>query len=184
MFYLCALIYALVKRLMTASSKRRVLRVLASVLMVVLVTAVTYSLHAKSFSAGFIYLFPVMFIAFRWGILEASIASLLSVGCLDYFFTDPLFHLYMSDPQDWIALSCFEAIALTVSRFADRLKQRAIEANRHSEQIEKLYLISRNFLMTDQRHSVGSQIVQIIRDVFHLDEVTFWDARESRLVAS
>ena len=155
----------------------RSLRVLFSLLLVALVTAATYLAHVKSFAAGFIHLFPIMFIAFRWGILEASVASVASVGCLDYFFTDPLFHLYMSDPQDWMALSCFEAVVLLVSRFADRLKKHAAEADHRSEQVEKLYQISRNILLLDRKDNVGFQIVKLIQEVFHLEGVSLWDAR-------
>jgi two-component system sensor histidine kinase KdpD len=157
--------------------KQRLLRVLASVPIVALVAAATYYGHAKSFAAGFIFLFPVMFIAFRWGILEATVASVLSVGCLDYFFTNPLFHLYMSDPQDWVALSCFEAIVLIVSRFANHLKEHVVEADHRSEQVEKLYQMSRNVLLLDRKDAVGSQIVKLIQEVFHLDGVSLWDAR-------
>ncbi|HEX4021305.1 MAG TPA: hypothetical protein VHX63_09190, partial [Acidobacteriaceae bacterium] len=56
------------------------LRVLASVPIVALVAAATYYGHAKSFAAGFIFLFPVMFIAFRWGILEGRCSAQSSAG--------------------------------------------------------------------------------------------------------
>jgi two-component system sensor histidine kinase KdpD len=154
---------------------------LASVLLVALITLGTYSGHAKSFAAGFIYLFPVMFIAFRWGILEASVASVLSVGCLDFFFTDPRFHLYMSDPQDWVALLCFEAVVLLVSRFADQLKKHAADADHRRDLVEKLYEMSRNVLMLDRKNALGAQIVILIQEVFDLQGVSLWDARNAHL---
>src|ERR1700742_150849 len=104
----------------------RLARVLTSALVVAVLTWAVYGLHAKAFAAGFIYLLPIMIIAFRWGLLEASIASVLAVCCLDYFFTQPLFHLYMSDPQDWVALAGFEAIVLLVSRFATKIKRHSV----------------------------------------------------------
>jgi two-component system sensor histidine kinase KdpD len=161
----------------------RLLRTLVSAAIVALVTVVAYGFHAKSFAAGFIYLLPVMCIAFEWGFLEASVASVLSVGCLDYFFTDPLFHFYMSDPQDWIALFCFETIVLVVSRFAVRLKRHASEADRRREQVEKLYLVSRDILMLDYRYATGVQIAHLLKQIFQLDSVSLWDAREARIDA-
>jgi two-component system sensor histidine kinase KdpD len=160
---------------------KRLLRVLASAPIIALVTAVAYSAHAKSFVAGFIYLFPIMLIAFGWGFIEASIASLLAVGCLDYFFTEPLFHFYMSDPQDWIALVSFEAIVLVVSRLADRLKRHATEAGKQREQVEKLYLMSRDILLLNRRAAVGAELVHRIIEAFDLDGVSLWDAMEARL---
>jgi two-component system sensor histidine kinase KdpD len=166
---------------MPRSWTKRLLRLLASALIVALVTVVSYGAHAKSFVAGFIYLFPIMLIAFGWGFLEASIASVLAVGCLDYFFTEPLFRFYMSDPQDWIALFSFETIVLVVSRLADRLKHHAIEAGKQREQVEKLYLMSRDILLLNRRAAFGAQLVHLILEAFDLDGASLWDAREARL---
>ena len=166
---------------MAGSWSKRLLRVLASAPIVALVTVIAYGAHAKSFVAGFIYLFPIMLIAFGWGFIEASIASVLAVGCLDYFFTEPLFHFYMSDPQDWIALISFEAIVLVVSRLADRLKRHATEAGKQREQVEKLYLMSRDILLLNRRAAVGAELVRRIVEAFDLDAVSLWDAREVRL---
>src|SRR5580692_9496053 len=166
---------------MAGSWTKRLLRVLASAPIVALVTVIAYCAHAKSFVAGFIYLFPIMLIAFGWGFIEASIASVLAVGCLDYFFTEPLFHFYMSDPQDWVALTSFEAIVLIVSRFAERLKHHATETNDQRERIEKLYVMSRDILLMDRRKEIGAQLVNLIVDLFQLDGIALWDAREAQL---
>jgi len=160
---------------------RRLLRVVASALIVVLVTAIAHGSHAKSFVAGFIYLFPITLIAFRWGFIEASVASVLSVGCLDFFFTEPLFHFYMSDPQDWLALTSFEAIVLVVSQLADRLKSHAAEVSRKRDQVEKLYFMSRDILLLNRRPPIGANLVNLIREAFNLDGVTLWDDRETHL---
>src|ERR1700742_2442802 len=123
---------------------KRLSRALATAPVVTAVTVVAYGCHAKAFVAGFLYLLPIMLIAFGWGIFEASVASVLAVGCLDYFFTEPLFHFYMSDPQDWVALISFEAVVLLVSQLADRLKRHAFESAQQREQVETLYLMSRD----------------------------------------
>jgi two-component system, OmpR family, sensor histidine kinase KdpD len=166
---------------MPSSWFQRPLRVLASTMIVALVTIIAYSAHAKSFVAGFLFLFPIMLIAFGWGFVEASIASVLAVGCLDYFFTEPLFHFYMSDPQDWVALVSFQAIVLVVSRFTDRLKRHAAQASRQRMQVEMLYRMSRDILLLNRRTAIGPQLVQLVLESFDLDGVSLWDARESRL---
>jgi two-component system, OmpR family, sensor histidine kinase KdpD len=160
---------------------KRLWRALATAPIVTVVTVVAYGCHAKAFVAGFLYLLPIMLIAFGWGIFEASVASVLAVGCLDYFFTEPLFHFYMSDPQDWVALTSFEAIVLIVSRFAERLKHHATETNDQRERIEKLYLMSRDILLMDRRKEIGAQLVNLIVDLFQLDGIALWDAREAQL---
>src|ERR1700735_3042771 len=121
----------------SANVVRRSLRMLASALLVAAITWLAYALHAKAFIAGFLYLLLVLPVAFLWGFLEATAASIMAVACLDYFFTQPLLHFYMSDPQDWVALSAFEAVVLVVSRLANRLRQQAIETAAHEASVDR-----------------------------------------------
>ena len=79
-------------------------------------------------SATSLHLLLVTAIALRWGFIEASVVSLVSVACLDYFFTEPLFKLYMSDPHDWVALVTFESVALIVSRLSNQVSRHARES--------------------------------------------------------
>lgn len=166
---------------MRPESIRRVVHALATAPIVSAVTAIAYGWHAKAFAAGFLYLLPIMFVAFRWGFLEASVASVLAGGCLDYFFTQPLFHFEMSDPQDWIALALFEAVVLVVSRLADRLKHHTAEADAQRERVEKLYLMSRDILLMQRSSDIGAQIANLIVEAFQVDGVALWDAQEARL---
>ena len=80
------------------------------------ITWIAFRFHFNLSSATSLHFLLVTAIALRWGFLEASVVSLLSVACLDYFFTKPLFQFYMSDSHDWVALVTFESVALLVSR--------------------------------------------------------------------
>jgi two-component system sensor histidine kinase KdpD len=90
---------------------------------------IAFRLHFNLSSATSAHLFLVVIIALRWGFFEASIASIVSVACLDYFFTVPLFAFYISDSQDWVALITFEAAALLVSKLSDRVNLFGAESN-------------------------------------------------------
>src|SRR5580692_13000759 len=101
----------------------RLLRTIAVVPVVALVTGLVYHGHGKALTAGLIALVLVMLIAFRWGFIEAVVASVLAVGCLDYFYMVPIFSLYARDPQDWVSSVIFVTIALTAGHFADHIKE-------------------------------------------------------------
>ncbi len=159
---------------------QRVARSAATVPIVGVITLLAYVGHAKSFTAGFIYLVPVMLIGFRWGFLEAAIASVFAVGCLDYFFTEPRFTFYEQDPQDWIALAFFEVLALLTSLFADHLERRVVEAKQERARAEKLYRMSRDILLMHRKRGVGAQLVQLIAETFEAEAVALWDAEELR----
>jgi len=66
-------------------------RIVMGCLAALLITLVAFRLHFNLSSATSAHLFLVAAIALRWGFLEASVVSILSVACLDYFFTEPLF---------------------------------------------------------------------------------------------
>jgi two-component system, OmpR family, sensor histidine kinase KdpD len=163
---------------------RRLLRVMASALMVAIITWIAYCLHAKAFTAGFVYLLLVLPIAIVWGFIEATVASILAIAFLDFFFTQPLFTLYMSDPQDWVALGTFEAVVLTVSRLAGQLRHQAAETAIHQANVDRLYRMSKELLIVDRREAVGSQLPGLILEVFGVDAVALWSEREKSVYAA
>jgi two-component system sensor histidine kinase KdpD len=122
-----------------------------------------------------------MLIAFRWGFVEALVASVLTVACLDYFYMVPIFSLYARDPQDWISSVIFVAIALTAGHFADRIKREAAQTEGERRRLERLYLASRDIIMIDRRKAIGAQLAGLVADTFKVDAVAFWDAREERM---
>ena len=165
----------------SANAVRRPVRMLISAFLVTEITWLAYGLHAKSFIAGFLYLLLVLPIAFRWGFLEATVASIMAVACLDYFFTQPLLRFYMSDPQDWVALSAFEAVVLIVSRLANRLRRQALETAAHEASVDRLYTMSRELLLIDRAEPMGAQLARLIAEVFGAAAVAIWSAHEARL---
>ena len=160
---------------------KRLLRSIAIVPVVLLLTGAIYLSHGKALTAGLIELVLVMLIAFRWGFPEAVVGSVLAVACLDYFYMPPIFSLYERDPQDWLSSGIFVVIALTAGHFADRIKQKATQTESERTRLEKLYLTSRDILMLDRRDQVGAQLTRLIADTFHVDAVALWDAREMRM---
>jgi two-component system sensor histidine kinase KdpD len=140
------------------------------------VTWVGLWLRINSFIAGFVYLLPVLLISFWWGFREATVASIGSVLCLDYFFTEPRFTLYMADRHDWVAICAFEIVAIVVSRLAVQVKAQADNAQEQRMRFERLYRISKEALLFDQPQESGLQLVQITREVLNADGVALWDA--------
>jgi two-component system sensor histidine kinase KdpD len=160
---------------------KRLLQTAVIVPIVPLLTGVIYLSHGKALTAGLIELVLVMLIAFRCGFLEAAVAAVLAVACMDYFYMPPIFSLLERDPQDWLSSGLFVTIALTAGHFADRIKKKAIQTENERTRLERLYLTSRDILMLDRREEVGAQLTRLIADTFHADAVGLWDAREVRM---
>jgi two-component system, OmpR family, sensor histidine kinase KdpD len=145
------------------------------------ITWAAYELHFNLSSATSIHLLLVTTIALRWGLIEASIVSALSVACLDYFFTQPLFAFYITDAHDWVALLTFEAVALLVSRLSNQSRQNVREAERSQSQVQKLYDLSQNILLLDRNKPVEQELARLIQFTFAMCGVALWNAQELRL---
>jgi two-component system sensor histidine kinase KdpD len=151
-------------------------RLLAGAGAVACVTWVAFQLHLNLSTATSLHLLLVILIALRWGFWEASIASILSVLCLDYFFTAPLFALYMSDSSDWIALTTFETVALLVSRLSNHTRRHAADAEVQRKRMEQLYGLSQSVLLLDHQRPVGAQMCVLVQQALAFDCVAIWDA--------
>src|ERR1700712_4677859 len=105
----------------TKTIRDTVIRITVGIAAALLITWIAFQFHFNLSSATSVHLFLITAIALRWGFLEASIVSLLSVACLDYFFTQPLFVFYVTDSHDWVALITFGGVALLVSRLSNQV---------------------------------------------------------------
>ena len=161
-----------------------VIRIAAGSAAALFMTWVAYRFHFNLSSATSIHLFLVTAIALRWGFLEASIVSLLSVACLDYFFTQPLFEFYMTDSHDWVALITFESVALLVSRLSNQVSRHARDSEMHRSQLQKLYELSQNILLLDRQKPLDQQLASLIRDTLQAKGVALWNAYDLHLCTS
>lgn len=148
------------------------------------ITCVAFYLRFNLSSATSLHLLLVTVVALRWGFFEASVVSLVSVACLDYFFTEPLFKLYMSDPHDWVALATFESVALLVSRLSNQVSRHARESEVHRLHLKKLYELSQNILFLDLQKPVDLQLANLIQATLQVNGVALWNAYDLRLCVS
>ena len=145
------------------------------------ITCVAYNLRFNLSSATSLHLLLVTLIALQWGFLEASVVSLVSVACLDYFFTEPLFKFYMADSHDWVALVTFESVALIVTRLSNQVSRHARASETHGASLQKLYELSQSILLLDRQKPIEQQLASLIRDTFHVQGVALWNAYDLRI---
>ncbi len=161
-------------------NRRTAARVLIGLAAALCMTAIAYKLRFSLSSATSVHLLLVTVIALRWGFLEASVVSLLSVACLDYFFTEPLFQFYVTDSQDWVALLTFESVALIVSRLSNQLSSHATAAELHGGNLQKLYELSQGILLVDGQ-SIEQQLAVLIKKSLNVKGVALWNSYDLRL---
>src|ERR1700677_1857936 len=169
-----------VAKMPTKTVRDTTVRITVGIAAALLITWGAYRFHFNLSSATSVHLFLITAIALRWGFLEASIVSLLSVACLDYFFTQPLFAFYMSDSHDWVALITFEGVALLVSRLSTQVSLHVRESEMHRSQLQKLYELSQNILLLDPQKPIDQQLVNLIQSTLEVKGVALWNAYDLR----
>jgi two-component system sensor histidine kinase KdpD len=160
------------------------IRISSGSIAALLINWVAYRFQFNLSSATSVHLFLVTAIALRWGFLEASVVSLVSVACLDYFFTQPLYEFYMSDSHDWVAMITFEGVALLVSRLSNQVRRHARESELNRSQLQKLYELSQSILLLDAQNPVDQQLANLIRAALEVKGVALWNSYDLRFSKS
>src|SRR5262249_20667129 len=73
-------------------------------------------------------LLAILAVSTRWGLAEATVASVVAVLGFNYNFLPPVGTLTINDPQNFIAFVAFLVTAVTASQLSARARRRAAEA--------------------------------------------------------
>jgi two-component system sensor histidine kinase KdpD len=145
-------------------------------LAVIASTWICFRLGANLASVGFLYLVCVVLAALHGGFWQATFVSIISVGCLDYFFNDPIFSLSVARVSNWVELGAFEFTALIVSQLSNRAHLRELEALAGRRETDQLYQTARRILLFDRAEDPGNLVISLVREVFNLEGVFLYDA--------
>jgi two-component system sensor histidine kinase KdpD len=134
-----------------------------------------FVLQVNLTTISFLYLLVVIAVALYCSFWQASLTSLLAVACLDFFFSPPIFHFYISDSKEWVALGVFQISAIVISRLSAKELRSSAEAARNRAGMERLYELSRSSLLLDLSQPPGPQLVVLIQRIFDADAVAIFD---------
>src|ERR1035437_5694464 len=104
-------------------------RFLASVLAVAAILALyRLVLPVNNTTVALSLLLVVLGVSARWGLAEATVASIVAVLGLNYYFLEPKDTSTIEDSQLWVHVVSFSVSLLTASQLAERVRRRAAEA--------------------------------------------------------
>lgn len=95
--------------------------------------------HINPTTAALAFLLVVLFVATFWGSRPAVFASLLGVGCFNFFFLPPFGTFTIRNPDNWVAFFAFLFTALTAGQLSAQAKRRAEESEAAKREVERLY---------------------------------------------
>jgi two-component system sensor histidine kinase KdpD len=151
---------------------------------VCLVTWICFQLGTNLASVGFLYLVFVVLAAVYGGFWQATLISVISVACLDFFFDEPLFSFSVARVANWVELGVFQFTALVITQLSNRAQLRALEAVAERRDTVRLYQTARRVLLWDGRDDPGYLVASLIREVFELRGVVLFDGLSASLYES
>lgn len=155
----------------------RVLRLLAAIGGVAVITFVAHTIPVNATTVGFAYLLFVLIVASTWGFVEALLSSVLATVAFNFYFFPPVGTLTIADPHNWVALFSFLATSLIASRLSAIAKRRALDAVGRQQDVERLYTFSRAILLIDNFETFPKQLAQKLADIFGLSAAVLYDRR-------
>jgi two-component system sensor histidine kinase KdpD len=154
---------------------RLAVRILAALALIATVTfSMAHLVPVNQTTAGFLYLVSILLIATSGGLVESTIASVVAMLCLNYFFLPPVGTFTIADSRNWVALFAFLATSLTASQLSARAKRRTQEAIDRQKEMERLYSLSRALLLSDSDRPIAAQIVHQVAHTFELPSVALY----------
>jgi two-component system sensor histidine kinase KdpD len=150
-------------------------RFLASVLAVAVVLALyRLVLPVNSTTVALSLLLVVLGVSARWGLAEATVASIVAVLGLNYYFLEPVGTFTIEDPQNWVALVAFLVTAVTASQLSARVRRRAAEADSRRLEIERLYELVQAMMLSGTARRTIREFVQRVVQVFGCEAAAFY----------
>ncbi len=152
------------------------LRICASMAAIGLVTFVAFRVvPVNATTVSLLYLFTVLLIARNWGLAESGTASFVATACLNFFFLPPVLHFSIADAQNWVALFAFLATAVVVSQLSTLARLQTQSAIDRQQEMERLYALSRNILLSNTSESVAKQVAAQVAQAFNFAGVSLYE---------
>jgi K+-sensing histidine kinase KdpD len=105
------------------ASGRSIAYFLLACIVLAFVTLVCVRFHTRLAIVALLYLLIIVVISFQCRFSVTLLCSVLAFLGLDYFFTEPVFSLAVTRPEDIAALSTFSTIALIVTVLGSKVRK-------------------------------------------------------------
>jgi two-component system, OmpR family, sensor histidine kinase KdpD len=150
-------------------------------LCVALFTFLGYRLHLGFGVASFCYLLLLVLQSLSGDFLSSALVSLLAVGCLDYFFTEPFLSFEVMSPFDTIGLVTFLVTGLTITRLVTKVRAGTEASRLQQEKLQRLYDLAQELLTLEPDTKAESKFLEPFLGVFGIKAACLFDATSADL---
>ena len=141
-------------------------------------------LHVNATTVALTLLLAILIVSTYWGLAIAVAMSIAAMLAFNFFFLPPVGTFTIYDPQNWVALFAFLAVAVMASHLSTRAKTKAMEASARRREIEKLYSFSQKLLESGNVIRLLNRIPAQIVDVFEVGAAALFLADKEKVYNS
>jgi two-component system sensor histidine kinase KdpD len=143
----------------------KTLRFAVSLALVAAIVALYRMVPVNQTTVALTLLLAILGISARWGLAEATLASVLATLGFNFYFLPPVGKLTIQDPQNLVAFLAFMATAATASQLSARARRRAAEAEARRVETERLYALVRSLaLVGNPRKTIREFLNRVVQE--------------------
>ena len=130
---------------------------------------------------SFCYLLLLVVQSLSGDFLSSALVSFAAVGCLDYFFTDPLLSFEVMSPFDTLGLVSFLLTGLIITRLVTNVRARTESSRLQQEMLQQLYDLAQRLLALEPDVKTGEQFLEPFLGVFGIRAACLFDAANAEV---
>lgn len=100
--------------------------------------------------------------------------SIAAALCFNFFFLPPVKTFTIAETQNWVALFAFFFVSVFASNLSERARRQTAEAQRRRQDLERLYKLSEQLLVTDHLHELLKMIPQYVVETFGVSHAALY----------
>jgi two-component system sensor histidine kinase KdpD len=155
---------------------------------IVLVTAILVAyrqlLHVNNTTVALTLLLAILAVSARWGLAEATVASVVAVLGFNLYFLPPVGALTIQDSQNWVAFVAFLVTAVTASQLSGHARRRTVEAEARRLEVERLYQLVQGTMLTGNTRKTIREYLQKVLQVYGCEGAAFYYRPTGEIVRS
>lgn len=148
---------------------------------VAMITWAGFRLQFNFAAASFCYLLLIVGQSLTGDFAASCVVSLVALGSLDYYFTNPILSFRVGHPVNILALCCFLMTALVITRLVSKVRGKAELSYSQHRKTQQLYEVAQHLLAADPRDVSGSHFLEPFRGAFGVRAACLYDAGSSEL---
>lgn len=127
--------------------------------------------HLPVLSLGVLYVFAVLAVAVRWGIVLAAVVSVASMLVFNWFFLPPRHTFQLRDGANWAVLAVYLVTAVVVSALAARARTRSDDAEQRRREADVLAQAAGDLLRGAELTSELDRLADLTADALRVPAV-------------